>query len=68
MSIRVQVDPQQIETICHKWDIKEMSMFGSVLRDDFGPDSDVDILVELEPDHSLNHSATRALYGTRRTP
>jgi predicted nucleotidyltransferase/DNA-binding transcriptional regulator YiaG len=31
--------------------IRKLSLFGSVLRDDFGPDSDVDVLVEFEPDH-----------------
>ena len=35
---------------CKRWKIIELAVFGSVLRDDFGPDSDVDILVTFEPD------------------
>jgi len=36
---------------CHRYRICRLSFFGSVLRDDFGPDSDVDVLVEFEPGH-----------------
>jgi uncharacterized protein len=34
-----------LETVCRKWEIAELALFGSVLRRDFGPDSDVDVLV-----------------------
>src|SRR5829696_3811815 len=40
---------EQIETFCRKWDLVEFSLFGSVLRDDFGPESDVDVLVRFDP-------------------
>jgi predicted nucleotidyltransferase len=40
----------EIEAFCKKWKITEFSLFGSVLRDDFGPDSDVDVLVEFADD------------------
>lgn len=36
---------------CHRHHIRQLALFGSVLRDDFGPDSDVDLLVEFEPNH-----------------
>ncbi len=39
-----------ISTFCHKWRITEFALFGSVLRDDFRPDSDIDVLVTFEPD------------------
>ena len=39
-----------VASFCRKWRIREFSLFGSVLRDDFGPDSDVDVLVTFEPD------------------
>jgi predicted nucleotidyltransferase len=39
----------QITAFCKKWRVNEFSLFGSVLRDDFRSDSDVDVLVELEP-------------------
>ncbi len=45
----VRLDHDQIAAFCRKWQIAEMSLFGSVLRDDFGPDSDVDFLVAFEP-------------------
>ncbi len=40
----------RIEAFCRKWGIAELALFGSVLRDDFGPDSDVDVLVRYTPD------------------
>lgn len=40
---------EKIEAFCRKWKITEFSLFGSVLRDDFRPDSDVDVLVEFQP-------------------
>jgi len=42
---RIQVTPDRIEAFCRKWMVAELALFGSVLRDDFGPDSDVDVLV-----------------------
>jgi predicted nucleotidyltransferase len=41
---------EQIEAFCRKWNLVEFSLFGSVLRDDFHPGSDVDVLVEFDPD------------------
>lgn len=43
----------RIAEFCHRWKITELSLFGSVVRDDFGPDSDVDVLVALAPDARL---------------
>ncbi|MCU0661511.1 MAG: nucleotidyltransferase family protein [Myxococcota bacterium] len=40
----------QIEAFCSKWKVVELSVFGSVLRDDFGPGSDVDVLIEFARD------------------
>ena len=39
----------EIAAFCHRWHIAELSLFGSVLRDDFGQDSDVDMLVTFQP-------------------
>jgi uncharacterized protein len=39
----------QLAQFCRRWGVKEFSLFGSVLRDDFGPESDVDVLVSFEP-------------------
>ena len=43
------VDKGRIAGFCKGHGIRKLSFFGSVLRDDFGPDSDVDVLVEFEP-------------------
>jgi predicted nucleotidyltransferase len=43
--------PQQIEAFCQKHHIRSLAFFGSVVREDFGPHSDVDVLVNFEPDH-----------------
>ncbi|HIJ64445.1 MAG TPA: nucleotidyltransferase family protein [Candidatus Hydrogenedentes bacterium] len=51
MSIKVQVNRQRIAEFCLKHHIRKLAFFGSVLRDDFGPESDVDVLVEFEPGH-----------------
>jgi hypothetical protein len=45
MNARIDINPRQIAEFCGKWSITEFGLFGSVLRDDFGPDSDVDVLV-----------------------
>ena len=50
MSLNVAVDGEQIAGFCRRNHIRKLSLFGSVLREDFRPDSDVDMLVEFEPD------------------
>ena len=49
MKARIQVPREQIEEFCRRNHIRRLAFFGSVLRDDFGPRSDVDMLVEFEP-------------------
>jgi predicted nucleotidyltransferase len=46
------VSREQIADFCRRHHIRKLSLFGSVLRDDFGPDSDIDVLVEFEPGHT----------------
>jgi hypothetical protein len=46
--LAIAVDRERIGEFCRKWRVKEFSIFGSALREDFGPESDVDVLVELE--------------------
>jgi predicted nucleotidyltransferase len=53
-SPKVSVAFTAITAFCHKWKVSELSLFGSSLRDDFRPDSDVDVLLELAPDHDLS--------------
>jgi uncharacterized protein len=45
----VNVPKERIAEFCNRHHIRKLTLFGSVLRDDFGPDSDVDVLVEFEP-------------------
>ncbi|HEY3376349.1 MAG TPA: nucleotidyltransferase family protein [Armatimonadota bacterium] len=49
MSLHIQIDATQIAVFCQRHHIRKFAFFGSVLRDDFRPDSDVDVLVEFEP-------------------
>jgi len=46
---RIPVPREEIAAFCRKWRVKELALFGSVLRDDFRPDSDIDVLFTLEP-------------------
>ncbi|MGL5080904.1 MAG: nucleotidyltransferase family protein [Microcoleaceae cyanobacterium] len=50
---RIKASPAQIAEFCQRWHIIEFALFGSVLRDDFRLDSDIDILVTFSPDHRL---------------
>lgn len=45
----VDIPKQRVAEFCRRNHIQRLALFGSVLRDDFGPDSDVDVLVEFEP-------------------
>jgi len=49
MSPRIPIDRDIIAEFCRRNHIRRLALFGSVLRDDFGPGSDVDVLVEFEP-------------------
>ena len=49
MAERITFDRGKLVEFCHRHHIRKLSFFGSVLRDDFRPDSDVDVLVEMEP-------------------
>ena len=48
---RIDIPKDELAAFCRKHHIRKLALFGSVLRDDFGPDSDVDVLVEFEPEH-----------------
>ena len=46
--LKINVPREKIEAFCKKNHIRKLAFFGSVLRDDFGPKSDIDVLVEFE--------------------
>ncbi|MBC7542261.1 MAG: nucleotidyltransferase domain-containing protein [Candidatus Sericytochromatia bacterium] len=50
MPARIPIDRQAIATFCRKWRVTELGLYGSVLREDFRPDSDVDVFVTFEGD------------------
>ena len=45
MTVRIAIPADGIAAFCERWQVTELALFGSVLRDDFGPDSDIDVLV-----------------------
>jgi predicted nucleotidyltransferase len=49
---RIPINRAKLAALCQKWHIAHLSLFGSVLRDDFRPDSDVDVLIQFEPGHT----------------
>ena len=49
MSVQIPIDYDKVASFCRRHRIRRLALFGSVLRDDFRPDSDVDTLVEFEP-------------------
>ncbi len=70
--LRVNVDAERLAELCRRWGIRELALFGSALRDDFGPESDVDLLVDFQPGTVLGfrifdlESELSQLFGGRR--
>ena len=56
MNARIDVPSDRIAAFCRRWQVTHLALFGSVLRDDFGPHSDVDVLV------SFGEGATHSLF------
>jgi len=52
MALRVEAPPGALERICERYHVRRLALFGSVLREDFGPESDLDVLVEFESGHT----------------
>ena len=50
----INVSEPEISFFCHKWNIQELALFGSVLRDDFGSESDVDVLVTFQSESEVS--------------
>ena len=55
MTTQIEVPSERIAAFCERWSITKLALFGSVLRDDFGPNSDIDVLAEFrkEARHTL---------------
>ena len=54
----IELPIEKIAEFCHRWQVAEFALFGSVLRDDFRPDSDIDVMVQF---HSDAHPTFRTL-------
>ena len=50
----IPIPKKKISEFCRRWKVTEFSLFGSVLREDFRPDSDVDVLVTFAPDATVS--------------
>ena len=50
MNLHISVSKTALAAFCQEHGIKRLAIFGSALREDFGPESDIDVLVEFEPD------------------
>ena len=50
--IKVKLPNRKIAVFCRRHNIRRLAVFGSALREDFRPDSDLDVLVEFEPGHT----------------
>ena len=49
ITAKIQIPEQRIAEFCQRWQVRELALFGSVLRDDFRDDSDVDVLYTMLP-------------------
>jgi len=49
---RIDIPMDKLVELCKRWKIVEQTLFGSVLRDDFGPESDVDVMIVFDRDHT----------------
>ena len=52
--MRIEVDLKMLESFCKKWSITEFAVFGSVLRDDFRTDSDIDVLITFQENAEIS--------------
>ena len=69
---RIEFSQEELEAICRRRAVKRLALFGSVLRDDFGPDSDVDVLIEFRDDFEGKqiykiYDELEELFGGRRS-
>lgn len=50
LTLNIQLPEEKLAEFCQRWKVSELALFGSVLRDDFRPDSDIDVLITFAPD------------------
>ena len=57
-TIQIQIPKATVEAFCRRFGVEEFSLFGSVLREDFGPASDVDVMLKFLPGHGFTFENT----------
>lgn len=55
MTAHLPIQHDAIRAFCEKWGVMELALFGSVLRDDFRPDSDAEVLASFKPDSQVSY-------------
>jgi uncharacterized protein len=58
VNAQIELPMKRIEEFCRKYGVEQFALFGSVLRDDFGPDSDVDVMLKFKPGHGFTFENT----------
>jgi predicted nucleotidyltransferase len=61
MKDAVRIEKNRLADFCHKHHVRRLALFGSVLRSDFRPDSDIDVLLEFSPGHTPGFFALSAM-------
>lgn len=61
--VQIEVPQEQIEAFCRKWKVKEFALFGSVLTEEFRPDSDLDVMISFEQDVEYNSAMRSEMKG-----
>ena len=49
-TVKIKIPTENLDAFCQRYQVRRLSLFGSVLRDDFRADSDIDVLVQFDPD------------------
>jgi uncharacterized protein len=52
MNVGIDIPEERLAELCRRRGIRKLELFGSVVRDDFGPESDIDVMVEFEPERT----------------
>jgi predicted nucleotidyltransferase len=67
MMTAIKLPMEKIAEFCHKWQVTEFALFGSVLRQDFRPDSDIDVMVTFHPDAHPTFSSLEQMEAELKT-
>ncbi len=63
----IELPMEKIAEFCDRWQVTEFALFGSVLRDNFRPDSDIDVMVQFHPEAHLTFSSLDQMEAELKT-